>query len=154
MTVSLERLKIEAQELFHSIRNLKICQFRSLFYDLLMIFVQSQLFQSQRTFDVNVLSHYRMIRTSLPAMLSANRGHVVCIASIFGVDSIAGVSDYGPSKHAAVGLMRSLRQELRLLGKRGVHCTTVMPYQIDTALFSGAAIRFKWLPFMNVLRKI
>ena len=68
------------------------------------------------------------------------------------MDSIAGVSDYGPSKHAAVGLMRSLRQEVRLLGKQGVHCTTVMPYQINTTLFSGAAIRFKWLPFMNVLR--
>ena len=43
MTVSLERLKIETQELQHSIRNLKISWIEYFFCKFLKIFVQSQL---------------------------------------------------------------------------------------------------------------
>ena len=32
-----------------------------------------------------------------------------------------------------------------------MQCTTVLPYQISTALFKGCAVRFKWCPFLNVL---
>lgn len=106
----------------------------------------------QRTFGVNALAHYWTVREFLPAMLNCNHGHIVSVASIFGVDSIAGVADYGPSKFAAVGFMKSLRQELRIMNKDGIFCSTVMPYHTSTDMFLGTQIRFRSFPFLNVLQ--
>ena len=70
----------------------------------------------QKTFNVNILSHFWIVQQFLPHMLDVNHGHIVSIASILGLDSMAGVSDYGASKAAAVNFMRSLRQEIRVMG--------------------------------------
>ena len=37
------------------------------------------------------------------------------------------------------------------LGKDKVFCTTVMPYQVNTELFKGCAIRFKKFPLLDIL---
>ncbi|XP_057305055.1 short-chain dehydrogenase/reductase family 16C member 6-like [Hydractinia symbiolongicarpus] len=103
-----------------------------------------------RTFEVNVISHYTLVKTFLPHMLEQNHGHIVCVSSILALDSLSGVSDYGPSKAAASVFMRALRQEIRLLGKN-IHCTSIFPYQIHTDMFKGCAARFSYVPFLNVL---
>lgn len=41
--------------------------------------------------------------------------------------------------------------QLLVPGKDGVHCTTVLPYQVSTELFTGCNIRFKSFPTLNVL---
>ena len=76
--------------------------------------------ESVKTFEVNTLSHYYTVKHFLPQMLDKNHGHIVSISSILGMDSVAGVADYGPSKSAATAFMHSLRQEIRLLGEFSV----------------------------------
>lgn len=106
---------------------------------------------TKKTFEVNVLSNFIMIKELLPSMLEQNHGHIVSIASILGMKGLAGVTEYCASKAAAVSLMSSIRREIDVLDKNGVHCTTVLPYQVSTQLFKGCAIRFKWFPFLNIL---
>ena len=62
----------------------------------------------QRTFDVNVLAHFWIIKAFLPAMIEKNSGHIVNIASAAGLVGAAGLVDYCSSKFAAVGLHESL----------------------------------------------
>lgn len=51
-------------------------------------------------------------------MISANKGHVVTVASLAGLSGVNKLTDYCASKFAAVGFDESLRLELmvRMLG--------------------------------------
>jgi all-trans-retinol dehydrogenase (NAD+) len=96
----------------------------------------------QKTMDVNINAHFWTTKAFLPAMLSKNRGHVVTIASIAGFIGINCLVDYCASKFAAIGFDESLRSELFVLRKTGVHTTVVCPYYIDTGMFAGVKTRF------------
>ena len=52
------------------------------------------------------------------------------------------MTDYCASKFGAVGLMESLRTELKNKGKNNVICTTICPYYINTGLFNGVKLSF------------
>jgi all-trans-retinol dehydrogenase (NAD+) len=99
----------------------------------------------RKTMEVNALAHFWTVKAFLPAMLSRNRGHIVTVASSAGLFGASGLVDYCASKFAAVGLDDSLRAELHMQGKTGVHTTVVCPYLIDTGLFHGSQSR---LPFL------
>jgi len=114
-------------------------------------FMDLSLEEIKCVYNVNIISHYQIVKTFLPHMLEHNHGHIVCIASILGMDAVAGVSEYGPSKSSAIQFMKSLRQEIRLLGKDHVYCTTVLPYHIKASLFSGVAVRFNESPLLSSL---
>jgi all-trans-retinol dehydrogenase (NAD+) len=75
-------------------------------------------------------------------MLAKNRGHVVTIASAAGLFGVNGLVDYCASKFAAVGFDESVRAELFVLKKTGVHTTVVCPYYIDTGMFEGVKTRY------------
>lgn len=44
------------------------------------------------------------------------------------------LSIYSSSKYAAYGFAEALNEELRILGKTGIHTTTVCPMFVDTGL--------------------
>jgi len=90
----------------------------------------------ERTFQVNVLALFWMVRGCLPGMLAQGRGHVVTIASAAGLGGVSRLTDYCASKFAAVGFDDSLRCELRRLGQP-VRTTVVCPWYIDTGMFRG-----------------
>ncbi len=98
----------------------------------------------RRTFDVNVLALFWVTRAFLPAMLAADRGHVVTIASAAGLVGVARQTDYSASKHAAVGFDESLRVELHQTAPHIV-TTVVCPYYIDTGMFEGVRTRVPFL---------
>jgi all-trans-retinol dehydrogenase (NAD+) len=98
----------------------------------------------ERTFQVNTLALYWVTKAFLPAMISANRGHVVTVASAAGLVGVAKQTDYSASKHAAVGFDESLRVELAQQA-RGVVTTAVCPYYIDTGMFEGVKTRIPLL---------
>ena len=82
--------------------------------------------------DNNVVSMVRLTRALLPLM-----PHGACVinqSSIWGKTGVAGFSAYAASKHAIVGLTRSLAMEL---GARGIRVNAVCPGWIRT----GAAMR-------------
>lgn len=91
----------------------------------------------ERIMDVNTNAHFWMIREFVPDMMERNSGSVVAISSMAGMVGTANLNDYCASKYAVVGLMESLEGELYNEGKRGVHCTVVCPYYIDTGMFAG-----------------
>ncbi|MBA8793921.1 all-trans-retinol dehydrogenase (NAD+) [Friedmanniella endophytica] len=95
----------------------------------------------ERTFAVNTLAHYWVVRAFLPAMISRDRGTVVTVASAGGLVGVARQTDYAASKFAAVGFTESLRVELKRDRSR-VRTLLVCPYYIDTGMFDGVRTRF------------
>jgi 3-hydroxybutyrate dehydrogenase len=82
--------------------------------------------------DNNVLSMVRLTQAMLPLM--PRGASVINQSSIWGQIGVAGFSAYSASKHAIVGLTRSLALEL---GPKGIRVNAVCPGWIRT----GAAMR-------------
>jgi len=92
----------------------------------------------QRTFDVNIVAHFWVLKAFLPSMLENNHGHIVTIASGAGLIGMPRLVDYCSSKFAAVGLHEALTHELYSLKKHGIKTTVVCPTFINTGMFAGA----------------
>jgi all-trans-retinol dehydrogenase (NAD+) len=93
----------------------------------------------ERTMAVNTTSHLHTIREFLPGMIQKKRGHIVTIASMAGLSSAPGMSDYNASKYGAVGLDEAVRLELQKNGHSDyIKTTCICPYFIDTGMFDGA----------------
>lgn len=103
----------------------------------------------QRTFAVNVIAHFWLLKECLPSMIAHNHGHIVTVASGAGWVGIPGQTDYSASKWAATGLAESLRLELKHMGATGVKTTCVNPYFINTGMFEG--VTPSWLPILPIL---
>ncbi len=56
-----------------------------------------------QTFNVNVISHFWLIKAFLPDMIERNSGHLVSTASIAGLVGVSGLTDYCASKFATMG---------------------------------------------------
>ena len=85
--------------------------------------------------EVNYFATVRTIRAFLPAMVSAGYGRIVNIASTAGKYGSRNQSMYNASKHAVVGLTRSLGLEL---SRTGVRVNAVCPGYVDTPMLRGA----------------
>jgi all-trans-retinol dehydrogenase (NAD+) len=97
----------------------------------------------QRTMDVNTVSHLYTIKEFLPEMIAKKKGHIVSIASMAGLVSLPGLSDYCASKFGAVAIDEALRMELKKNGHYGyIKTTCICPYFIDTGMFNGAKTAF------------
>jgi 3-hydroxybutyrate dehydrogenase len=92
----------------------------------------------QRMFDVHVLGAVHVTQAVLPAMLQAQHGRVVMIASTAGLMGYPYVSAYVAAKHAVVGLVRALAQET---ATRGVTVNAVCPGFTDTDLVTASVAR-------------
>ncbi|MGQ0579590.1 MAG: SDR family oxidoreductase [Betaproteobacteria bacterium] len=82
------------------------------------------------SFNLNVRSHYVVIRTFLPKMLEAGGGSIINVASVAG--SIKGIPNrfvYGASKAAVIGLTKSVAIEYV---KQGIRCNALCPGTVDT----------------------
>ncbi|KAG8520679.1 Epidermal retinol dehydrogenase 2, partial [Galemys pyrenaicus] len=73
----------------------------------------------------------------LPAMITNNHGHLVCISSAGGLVGINGLADYCASKFAALGFAESVSLELFAQNKKGIKTTIVCPFLINTGMFDG-----------------
>ncbi|WP_411076093.1 SDR family NAD(P)-dependent oxidoreductase [Streptomyces sp. cmx-4-7] len=91
-----------------------------------------------RNFEVNVLGTVRPCRAVLPGMANQGWGRVVNIASTAGKYGSYGQSAYNATKHAVVGLTRSLALEV---ADRGVTVNAVCPGFIHTRLLDHEGFR-------------
>lgn len=84
-----------------------------------------------RTLEVNVTAPFRLTRAVLPHMVQAGWGRVVNIASNAGLTGYAYTAAYCASKHALVGLTRSVALESARLG---VTVNAICPGFVDTEM--------------------
>ena len=105
-------------------------------------FGKTQPEQFRRLFELNVLGIVNCTQVLLPGMVARKFGRVVAVASTAGLKGYGYVSAYVASKHAVVGLVRSLAIET---AKSGVTVNAVCPSFTDTDLVreSVAAITKK-----------
>ncbi len=102
-------------------------------------FMNLPISEFQRLIDVNYLGVVRVTQAFLPAMLAAGAGSVVTVASTAGKNGSAFQSPYNGSKHAVVGLTRSLGLEF---ASRGVRLNAIAPGFVQTPLVDQAVAGF------------
>ena len=82
------------------------------------------------SFDLNVRSMYRMIRSFLPAMLDAGGGSIINMSSV--ASSVKGFPNrfvYSTSKAAVVGLTKSVAADFI---NQGIRCNAICPGTVES----------------------
>jgi NAD(P)-dependent dehydrogenase (short-subunit alcohol dehydrogenase family) len=90
----------------------------------------------QQQVDVNARAPLLLAREAIPMLVAAG-GQIVVLSSIMGVEGGATMGAYAASKHAAVGLVRSLNMELN---GRGVRATAICPAFVATPMVEWASV--------------
>ena len=84
-----------------------------------------------RVLELNLRAMFLCIRAVLPAMLKADYGRIVNIASISGKDGNAGMLAYSTSKAAVIGLTKVVGKEY---AETGITCNAIAPAVVRTAM--------------------
>jgi NAD(P)-dependent dehydrogenase (short-subunit alcohol dehydrogenase family) len=91
--------------------------------------VKTDLESWRRIVDTNVTGAFLLCRAVVPWMIARKYGRIVNVASMAGKHGIAYASAYAASKHALLGLTRSLALELE---RSGILVNAVCPGYVDT----------------------
>jgi NAD(P)-dependent dehydrogenase (short-subunit alcohol dehydrogenase family) len=84
--------------------------------------------------ETNVIAPFVLMREAIRKMVARGQGQVINIASDAAVRGIARMAPYVASKHALLGLGRSIAREVR---GRGIRVTTYCPGPVDTAILGA-----------------
>jgi NAD(P)-dependent dehydrogenase (short-subunit alcohol dehydrogenase family) len=82
-------------------------------------------------FDVNVFAMFRVLRAVLPVLRRRGGGRVVALASGAGIGGAAYIAPYAASKHAVIGLARSVALEE---AASGISMNAVCPGLVDSPM--------------------
>lgn len=95
----------------------------------------------QRTIDINLTGVWHTVRAAAPALTDG--GSIVIVSSTNGLTGAANAAHYSASKHAVVGLARTLANEL---GPRGIRVNTVHPGSVATPMILNPGVYAKLRP--------
>ncbi len=95
---------------------------------------QHNLADWEQIIDVNIKGVVYGVHAALGPMEAQGFGHIVNTASISGLIPVPGLVAYCTTKHAIVGLSKSLRGEV---ARAGIRVTALCPGAVNTPLLSG-----------------
>ncbi|XP_075060325.1 17-beta-hydroxysteroid dehydrogenase 13-like isoform X2 [Mixophyes fleayi] len=104
-------------------------------------FLELQDHQIEKTFEVNILAHFWITKSFLPAMMKKNRGHIATVASVCGHVGLTYLVDYCASKFGAVGFHTCMTEELAALGKDGIKTSCLCPVFVNTGFVQSPSTR-------------
>ncbi|RVW00252.1 mycofactocin-coupled SDR family oxidoreductase [Rhodococcus xishaensis] len=91
--------------------------------------------QWQDVIDVNLTGVFNTAKVAIPSMIDAGRGgSILFTSSIAGLKGIEGAGHYVAAKHAIVGLMRTMANEL---GPYSIRVNTIHPTNVDTLMIQN-----------------
>ena len=94
--------------------------------------------------DVNIIGVWHTIKAAVPTLIEQGSGGSIVLtgsgASVSGIPNLAG---YVASKHAVLGLMRTLAKEL---GRYQIRVNAVMPGNCNTPMFDNEGIHRLYVP--------
>jgi NAD(P)-dependent dehydrogenase (short-subunit alcohol dehydrogenase family) len=89
-----------------------------------------------RIVDINAKGVWLSMKYEIPAMLKTGGGAIVNTASVFGVIGIPGNEIYIASKHAVIGLTKSVAVEF---GEQGIRVNAILPGVVDSDMYKRFA---------------
>jgi SDR family mycofactocin-dependent oxidoreductase len=99
----------------------------------------------QRTLDINLTGVWHTVRAGVPH-IGDQGGSVIIISSTNGIRGTANTAHYTASKHAVVGLARTLANEL---GPRSIRVNTVHPGPVATPMVLNEEMYRKLRPDLD-----
>jgi NAD(P)-dependent dehydrogenase (short-subunit alcohol dehydrogenase family) len=84
-----------------------------------------------KTMNVNLKGHWLMSKYAIPEMLTRGKGSIVNVSSVQGLASQKNVVAYSTSKHAMIGLTRSMAVDL---ASRNIRVNCVCPGTVNTPM--------------------
>jgi NAD(P)-dependent dehydrogenase (short-subunit alcohol dehydrogenase family) len=87
-----------------------------------------------KTMNVNLKGHWLMSKYAIPEMLKRGKGAIVNVSSVQGLASQRNVVAYSTSKHAMIGLTRSMAVDM---ASRGVRVNCVCPGTVNTPMIQS-----------------
>lgn len=102
-------------------------------------FLQLNPNEFERIYQVNVFSHYWILREFLPSMVEKNHGHILTMSSAAGLIPSKNSSVYTGSKHAVHGFVETLKLEMRATAPK-IKFTTVYPTMVNTGLLKDCDV--------------
>ena len=87
-----------------------------------------------RTMGVNLKGHWMMSKCAIPEMLKRGKGAIVNVSSVQGLASQKNVVAYSTSKHAMIGLTRSMAVDL---AARNIRVNCVCPGTVSTPMIES-----------------
>lgn len=87
-----------------------------------------------RTMGVNLKGHWMMSKCAIPEMLKKGKGAIVNVSSVQGLASQKNVVAYSTSKHAMIGLTRSMAVDM---ASRNIRVNCVCPGTVSTPMIES-----------------
>lgn len=100
------------------------------------------------TMDVNVTGVWHTVKAAVPHMIERGEGGaIVMTGSAASMSGIPNLSAYVASKHAVLGLVRTMAKEL---GRYQIRVNAVLPGNCNTPMFDNPGIRRLYVPDAEV----
>ena len=91
-----------------------------------------------QTLMINLFSPYLIIRAFLPAMKEAKKGLMIHVPGVLGKVPMAGAAAYSASKYGLVGMLQSIREEIK---RTDIRSTNIFMGGVDSPFWDNIELR-------------